>query len=98
MVAACSGRDCWNREGPKWAAQRLYAGREANLKERVDRQRLRYVQTGAGGRREIAAALAAFKSQIAEMQPVRTETEIEIDQECDPQLEAGEGTVTGVVA
>ena len=98
MVAACSGRDCWNREGPKWAAQRLYAGREANLKERVDRRRLRYVQTGAGGRGDIAAALAAFKSQIAEMQPVRTETEIEIDQDCDPQLEAGEGTVTGVVA
>jgi len=66
MVAACSGRDCWNREGPKWTAQRLYAGREADLKVRVDRRRLRYVQTGAGGRRDIALALRTFRKGALE--------------------------------
>jgi len=98
MVAACSGRDCWNREGPKWAAQRLYAGREADLKVRVDRRRLRYVQTGGGGRREIARALRAFREEITEMKPRMTEAEIEIDQECDTVRGAEDEPVTGVVA
>ena len=98
MVAACSGRDCWNREGPKWAAQRLFAGREADLKDRVDRRRLRYIQTGAGGRREITAALAAFQAEVADIGPRSTETDIEIDQACDPTPEPGGGGVNGVMA
>ncbi len=98
MVAACSGRDCWNREGPKWTAQRLYAGREADLKMRVDRGRLRYVQAGAGGRRDIARALRTFQEEIAELKPRTTETEIEIDRDCDPTLGPDDEPVTGVVA
>jgi ferredoxin len=37
LVAVCPGRDCWNREGPKWTEQRLFHDREAELKARVDR-------------------------------------------------------------
>lgn len=83
LVAACPGRDCWNREGPKWAAQRMYGGREAELQDRVDRSRVRYVQTGAAGRREIAAEVARFRVEILERQPAVAETEIVIDTECD---------------
>jgi coenzyme F420-reducing hydrogenase delta subunit/ferredoxin len=97
MVAACSARDCWNREGPKWAAQRLFAGREADLKDRVDRRRLRYIQTGAGGRREIAAALAEFRGHIAAIGPRTTETEIEIDQACERTPDPGSSDATEVV-
>jgi len=84
LVAACPGRDCWNREGPKWAAQRIFGGREAELKERVDRSRIRYVQAGAAGRREIAAELAKFQAEIQERRPAMAETDIVIDTECDP--------------
>jgi len=83
LVAACPGRDCWNREGPKWAAQRIYGGREAELQDRVDRSRVRYVQAGAAGRREIAAEVARFRVEIQERQPAIAETEIVIDTECD---------------
>lgn len=85
IVAACPGRDCWNREGPKWLAQRLYAGREADLKPRVDRRRVRYVQTGAGGRREIVAAIGTLRAEIAGIEPARSEGDISIDQFCDPE-------------
>ena len=84
LVAACPGRDCWNREGPKWAAQRIFGGREAELKERVDRSRIRYVQAGAAGGPEIAAELAKFQAEIQERRPAMAETDIVIDTECDP--------------
>ena len=84
MVAACPGRDCWNREGPKWAAQRIFAGREAELQSRVDRKRVRYVQTGAAGRRELAAELTEFQAEIRKRQPAMIETDLVIDTECDP--------------
>lgn len=89
VVAACPGRDCWNREGPKWLAQRLYGGRQADLKPRVDRRRLRYVQTGAAGRRDISAAIEALRTEIGAMKPARGERDIDIDQICE--TEAGPG-------
>jgi coenzyme F420-reducing hydrogenase delta subunit len=95
LVAACPGRDCWNREGPKWLAQRLYAGREADLKPRVDRQRLRYVQTGAAGRRDIAVAVEEMRSEIAAMRPAMSEGDIDIDLLCETVDGPGSELVTG---
>lgn len=40
LIVACPASDCWNREGAKWAEQRLFHEREAELKARVDRRRV----------------------------------------------------------
>ena len=97
LVAACPGRDCWNREGPKWAAQRIFGGREAELKERVDRRRVRYVQTGAAGRRLLAAELARFQAEIGERQPAMAETDIVIDTDCDTIAGTGDELAAGTL-
>lgn len=61
LVISCPPRDCWNREGPRWLNERLYHEREAELKARVDRHRIRLVHAGAGEAREALAALRAFR-------------------------------------
>ena len=48
LVASCPPRDCWNREGVTWLEERVYRGREAELKERVDRRRVRVAYAGEG--------------------------------------------------
>ncbi|MBI3924317.1 MAG: hydrogenase iron-sulfur subunit [Armatimonadetes bacterium] len=40
-VLSCPPGDCLNREGPRWLEARMYHGREAELQERVDRERVR---------------------------------------------------------
>src|SRR5690606_40082246 len=50
MVAACPARDCWNREGGKWAAQRMFHERGAELQARVDRNRVHLASAGEGDR------------------------------------------------
>lgn len=83
LVAACPSRDCWNREGPKWTAQRLFQGREAELKERVDRRRVHMVHAGPAERGPLAEHLAAFRARLAELQRAEAERDVEIDTECE---------------
>lgn len=54
-LLSCPERDCRNREGPKWAHERIYNDREAELQARVDRRRVR---TGAFSHTELSQALA----------------------------------------
>jgi coenzyme F420-reducing hydrogenase delta subunit len=83
LVASCPGRDCWNREGPKWAAQRLFEGREAELKERVDRARVRMVAAGLADRRPLADEIAAFQAHVLALHRASAEADIEIDDACE---------------
>jgi ferredoxin len=53
-LLTCPARDCRNREGPKWAHERIYNDREAELQARVDRNRVR---TGAFAGTEMAQAI-----------------------------------------
>jgi ferredoxin len=69
LVVACPPRDCWSREGPRWLEARVHENREAELKARVDRRRLRLVFLGAGRRAELSAALAAFRRDLAALVP-----------------------------
>lgn len=65
LVLSCPSRDCRYREGPKWLAERLFSGREAELHERVDRRRLAFASLSLA---EIGAAkreLAALRGRIA---------------------------------
>jgi ferredoxin len=95
MVASCPGRDCWNREGPKWTAERLFEGREAELQDRVDRARVRMVEAGLGDRGPLAAELAAFRAHVLALHEAEAEEDIEVDAFCDvpehdePELRSG---------
>ncbi|MDT8369452.1 MAG: hydrogenase iron-sulfur subunit [Longimicrobiales bacterium] len=83
LVVACPGRDCWNREGPRWTRERLFEGREAELQERVDRRRVRMIEAGLGDRRIVLEALAEFRASVAASGAHGAEDEIEIDTDCE---------------
>ena len=63
MVVACPERDCRSREGSHWLRERIHSGRAAELKARVDRERIRIVEAGAGESGRLAAELAAFTAE-----------------------------------
>ena len=65
LVAACPQWDCRSREGGKWLLQRVYHGREADLKARVDRRRVRIVEASAGEPEVLRAALEEFAASVA---------------------------------
>src|SRR5690606_17335985 len=65
LVAACPEWDCRGREGGKWLVQRMYHGREADLKPRVDRRRVRVVEASAGEPAVLRAALEEFAASVA---------------------------------
>ena len=91
LVAGCPGRDCWNREGPRWTRARLFDGREAELQDRVDRRRVRMVQAGLGGRGTVERALQELRDEIRALETREAEAHIELDTECLVASAAGAG-------
>jgi len=89
LVLACPPRDCWNREGPGWAGERLFRDREAELHRRVDK---RLVRLAFANRAELAAGraeLARFRAELATLAREELEAADPI-RECDPVLEGVE--------
>lgn len=84
LVLSCPERDCWNREGPKWLEARLFHGREAELKDRVDRRRILVERIAAGDRSAALAALARLRAALAALEPAHAEPDVEIETECEP--------------
>jgi ferredoxin len=76
MVVSCPPHDCRSREGGKWIEQRMFHGREADLKERVDRRRVRLVHAGEAEEGLVHVELAAFRAALA---PHEASVEEEID-------------------
>jgi quinol-cytochrome oxidoreductase complex cytochrome b subunit/coenzyme F420-reducing hydrogenase delta subunit/Pyruvate/2-oxoacid:ferredoxin oxidoreductase delta subunit len=97
LVASCPVRDCWNREGPKWAAQRLFEGREAELQDRVDRARVRMTHAGPAERGPMAEEIAAFQAHVLGLHRAEAEDDLEATAECDvpehPDVEARSGVL-----
>ncbi|MDH3222540.1 MAG: cytochrome b N-terminal domain-containing protein [Gemmatimonadota bacterium] len=83
LVSACPPRDCWNREGPIWLRERLFNDREAELKERVDKRRVRTVHAGGAEPRAANAALGAFRADLDALDAPAPETAIEMNLECE---------------
>jgi ferredoxin len=83
LVVSCPPRDCWSREGPKWLEQRLYHEREAELLPRVDRRRVRVAHAGAAERDAVRAALAAFRRDVAALEHVAGESDIDLVTMCE---------------
>jgi ferredoxin len=85
MVVTCPPRDCWNREGVVWFEERAFHQREAELKERVDRRRLRVVYAAEMESGLLARELASFQTDVDVLgdapAPERT---IHFDTLCEP--------------
>jgi ferredoxin len=92
LIAACPERDCWSREGPRWLEARLYHDREAELKARVDRRRVRVIHGARGERSELSARLAAFRRDVALLDSPFRETAIDLIAECERDDEAPEAS------
>ena len=82
IVVTCPPRDCWNREGPIWAEQRLFHDREAELQPRVDKARIKLVRAGEAERGLVAAALEAFRAELRALAEPEAESSIALEREC----------------
>jgi coenzyme F420-reducing hydrogenase delta subunit/Pyruvate/2-oxoacid:ferredoxin oxidoreductase delta subunit len=89
LVASCPPRDCWHREGPKWLEERIYAGREAELRESIDRRRIAVVYAAEVERGLVGRALAELRNEIEVLEGAQREEAIEIDTECEPRAVEG---------
>ena len=65
LVVGCAEHDGRTREGVTWAQERLFAGRKAELKPRVERERVRLVQAILGEGALLHDAARAFADEIA---------------------------------
>ena len=84
LVAACPPRDCWHREGTKWAAARLFHDREAELQARVDRRRVAMTAASAGEGREVRQAALELRDQVRDlMEPEEAEAAFDLIRECE---------------
>jgi ferredoxin len=81
-LLSCPDRDCLFREGPKWLRERVYNDREAELKARVDRRRVRIGSFAASETTTIQRAIAAFRASLEGLEPVVPERDAAIEAEC----------------
>lgn len=84
LVLGCPPRDCWGREGGKWAEERLFHDREAELHRRVDRRRVRLEWVAAGERRRAREQVRLFAAEIAALDRGAGLDEVEPVRECEP--------------
>lgn len=86
LVIACPPRDCWNREGPRWLEERMFHDREAELRQRVDRRRVRLAFAGEGERGAVQREIEAFREELAALGVSRAEDDIQLKTECESDL------------
>lgn len=85
LVAACPPRDCSGREGPRWLIERVHHGREAELRESLDRTRLHITWAGAAERGRVVAELRVFRARLSALQRARAESDPALATECAPR-------------
>ncbi len=91
LLVACPPRDCWNREGVGYLEARVHQGREAELKERVDRARVRIVYAAEAEPLRVAAALNGFRAEVKRLARATAEERIDVEAECEvPEASAAE--------
>ncbi|HEU5262841.1 MAG TPA: cytochrome b N-terminal domain-containing protein [Gemmatimonadales bacterium] len=83
LVIACPARDCWNREGGKWLEQRMYHDREAELRDRVDRRRVRLAFAGEAETACVLRELADFRVALAALEAAARESDFDLSRECE---------------
>lgn len=84
IACGCPPRNCVNREGPKWLAERMFNDREAELQARVDRRRVRVATLAPGDLAGSIAAFDAFAREVAKLDAPVQHADADLDPECDP--------------
>ncbi len=91
LIVSCPPRDCWSREGVTWLEQRVHHEREAELKARVDRRRVRIVHAAGLEAALVLEAIKTFRSELAVIEGPAPEHGIHIDDQCDaPEVSVAE--------
>ena len=94
LIVSCPPRDCWNREGVAWLLERTHHGREAELRDRVDRRRVSVVYAAEREGAALAAELDRFRRQVRRLEGSGKEHAIDIDDLCvPPEVLAADATV-----
>ncbi len=83
LIVACPTRDCWHREGGVWLEERIYHEREAELKARVDRRRVRIVHAAAYETALLEGEVARFRKDITALDATAAEPSIDIVSLCE---------------
>jgi len=90
LIASCPPRDCWHREGPHWLEERLYNDREAELKSRVDRRRVRVSFLGGGDAWLFKKELESYRRDIGAIEGIEAEKDVALDLDCRTDVSAEE--------
>ena len=88
LVLSCPPRDCRHREGPKWLAERVFNGREAELQARVPRARVNLALVAPGERQAATRAVHELATRIAGLE-TDDAARFEPTAECDSALARG---------
>lgn len=91
LVVGCAEHDGRTREGVTWTGERLFEGRKADLKERVDRSRLRLVEASLGEGARLHAAARAFAAEIEALAAGEAGEEVDVVALCRSRAAAGGG-------
>jgi ferredoxin/coenzyme F420-reducing hydrogenase delta subunit len=83
LVVGCPEHDGRTREGVTWTEERLFEGRSADLKPRVERSRVRLVQATLGEHVLLHASVLAFAAEIEAL--AAADQEIDIIDMCKNQ-------------
>ncbi len=83
FLLTCPTRDCRYREGPRWLYERVYNDREAELRDRVDKRRVRIASFSPTELAAAREALASFQEEVASLGDKPVERDVKIELECD---------------
>jgi ferredoxin/coenzyme F420-reducing hydrogenase delta subunit len=89
LVVGCPEHDGRTREGVTWTEERLFEGRSADLKPRVERSRVRLVQATLGEHVLLHASVLAFAAEIEAL--AAADQEIDIIDMCRYQTLVAQG-------
>jgi ferredoxin/coenzyme F420-reducing hydrogenase delta subunit len=91
LVAGCPAHDGRTRDGVTLTEERLFEGRRPELKERVERDRVRLVQATIGEAALLHDAVVAFGAEIEALAAAAGEDEVDVIALCQARRDAAVG-------
>ncbi len=92
LVVGCPEDDGRTREGLTWARERLFEGRKAELKDRVDKGRVRLIEATLGEGVMLHRAVTAFAAEIEALARAGEEDSPDLLTLCRARQEAADAT------
>jgi ferredoxin len=82
LVVGCPEHDGRTREGVTWTEARLFDGRKAELKDRVEKRRVRLVQAALGETAVFHDAARAFAAEIEALATAEPDAQLDVIKLC----------------